>query len=447
MQKTAHNSREIQAMSVAAWFDPFISIAIIIGTYFALYKSGLSNVHMALLIIFFTSTYLFASELSRARWKFSDRPQQRMSTVLLRTMTKFLGVLVGIIAIYFAIWLFPEYKNAARIEFITQATLPFLAFIVPASFIVIFATEYILGEKRDGTYQFGLLARLQIREIDWNVFFDGVLEWLVRCIFLLINFFSASVLLSRLRATGVPDLGNSFADFVLAIDTLIFTVIIFSILPGYIFASRLIGTEVKKVDRTWFGWLITLSSYPPLYAAVSAGWLRYIPTPEQSGITGGIPLWSQIASGHPYVLYILGALIIFMALFHLWGEALLGIRSANLSMRGIITTGAFRFTKHPVYVSKCFQWGFLYLPFLNAIGFLDSFRLGILFLLMCAVFAGRALAEEKLLSEDKDYVKYALYMDDKSIFALVGRIVPIMTFRWRYEFWKRNGYVPKEVIG
>lgn len=132
-----------------------------------------------------------------------------------------------------------------------------------------------------------------------------------------------------------------------------------------------------------------------------------------------------------------------MALVHLWAEALLGIRSANLSSRGVITTGPFHLTKHPVYVSKCIQWGFIYLPVLNAFGVLGALQSGLLFLVVCAIFAGRALAEEKLLAEDENYVKYALFMDEKSIFAFVGRTFPFMSFNWRYEYWKKNGYLPQ----
>ena len=435
------NAKEIRDISVGAWFDPLLSVVVIIGAYLAFYNTTLSNVHLVLLITFFTSTYLFSSELTRARWKYSERPTQDLSDVLIRSLTKFLGVLVGIMAIFFAVWLFPEYQNAVRIGYIREAAFPLLSFIVPTSFLLILVTEYILGEKKDGTYQFGLLVRLQIREIDWKIFFDGALEWLVRCIFLLINFFSVVSFISKLRAGGIPDPAAGFVNFIMGIDTLLFTILLLSILPGYIFASRLIGTEVKKVDHTWFGWLITLASYSPLSAGVSAGWTRYVPTPEASGISDSLPIWAHLTSEYSFILYPIGTLIIAMALFHLWAEALLGVRSANLSMRGIITIGPFRFTKHPVYVSKCLQWTCIYLPFLNAIGFLNSFRYGILFVLVCAIFVGRALAEEKLLAEDPDYVKYALFMDDKSIFAFVGRIFRLMTFRWRYEYWKKHGYL------
>ena len=439
MQDNQHTSKEVRALSVGKWSDPLVSVAIIVAVFLTFYATEITDVYLTLLIVLVVSAYLFFSELTRARWKFKDRPQQKIGDILDRTLTKFYGVLAGTLFIFFAVWLFPAYEHATNIGRLQEATLPFLAFIIPVSFFVILATEFLLGEKRDGTYQLGLLARWRVREIDWRIFFDGFLEWLLRCFFLLINFYAAVWYLSNLRTYGLPDITGNFVDFILRLDLAIFGMIIFAILPGYVFASRLIGTELKKVDRTWFGWAINLSCYPPLNAAVFGSWVGYRPSPEMIEIYQGIPTWAYHTLQSPALLYVVAGIIIFLAFMHLWGEAILGIRAANMSSRGIITTGPFSFTRHPIYVSKCFQWGFLYFPVLNAIGFLDAIQSGLLFFLVCAIYAGRALGEEKLLATDENYVKYALYMDDKSMFAFVGRLFPVMTFRWRYEYWKKRG--------
>ena len=438
---TATTTKDIYALSVSRWFDPIFSVALIIGAFFLLRGTAISNVQLSLVLILVPAAYLFISEFSRAQWTWAGRPRQSLLSVIERTFTKFLGVLLGIALIFFAVWLFPEYDSPRNLLVLEEAVLPFLAFILPASFVLIFATEYILGAKEDGTYQFGLLARGRIREINWSILLDGVLEWIVRCIFLLINFFSATYLLSAIR-TSTLRLGDTFVEKVINLDGLIFTLILFSILPGYVFASRLIHTEIKKIDRSWFGWAVTLAAYSPINAAVFTSWMGYTTSPELRAAYEGIPAWAYAAGESALLLYTLGTLIILAALIHLWSEALLGIRSANLSMRGVITTGPFRMTKHPVYVSKCVQWLFIYLPFLSVLGILDALQSTILFVLVCVLFAARALAEEKLLAQDPDYVRYALFMDEKSWFAFVGRLVPFMRFKWRYEFWKRNGYLP-----
>lgn len=439
MSNTSPSTKEIYALSVGKWFDPFISILIIMGTFWSLYRTNISAVNLVLVIAFLTSAYLFASELTRAPWRFSDRPRQPIGMVLERALTKFLGVLMGILFIFFLIWLFPAYDNPTKLGYLREALLPFFAFTIPASFILILITEYILGEKRDGTYQFGLLARLHLREMDWTIFFDGVREWLLRGFFLLINFFGAVWYVANLRANGLPDFHQNFPGFITQLDLAIFGMIVLSILPGYIFASRLINTNLKKVDRTWFGWLINLSCYPPLNGAIFGAWVLYFPSPEMTALYKGVPAWAYTTISNPPVMYGVAVMIIFFALIHLWGEAIVGIRAANISSRGIITTGPFALTRHPIYVSKGFQWAFLYFPVLNAIGILNMIQSGILFLLVIAIYVGRSLSEEKLLATDEKYVQYALYMDEKSIFAFVGRIFPIMTFRWRYEYWKKKG--------
>lgn len=426
-------------MSVARWFDPVISVALIIGVFLALYTTPISDVYLTLLIALIICVYLFISELTRAPWKLENRPEQPMIAVIDRTATKFFGVLVGIAFIFFLVWLFPAYDIAINLARLQEALIPTLLFVIPASLALIFATEYILGEKRDGTYQFGLLVRLQFREINWTIFFDGVREWLLRCFFLLINFYGAVWYLANLRAYGLPDISGDFIDFITRLDLAIFGLIVFSILPGYIFASRLIGTELKKVDRTWFGWAINLSCYPPVNAALFGAWIRYVPATETGLVYHGMPAWAYHTLSYPALHLVVAGMIIFFALIHLWGEAIVGIRAANISMRGIITTGPFAFTRHPIYVSKCFQWAFLYFPVLNAVGIVNPVQSGILFLLVCAVYAGRALGEERLLATDGNYVKYALYMDDKSLFAFVGRWIPIMSFRWRYDYWIKKG--------
>ncbi len=430
---------EIYALSKGSWFDPLVTVAIIISVFLTLYQTGISHVYLTLVIALLTSAYLFCSELTRAPWTLRERPAQPLLDVLERTFTKFFGVLVGISFLFFLVWLFPAYDNATNLARLREAIFPVLLFIIPASFALIFVTEYILGEKRDGTFQFGLLVRMKIRDINWTIFFDGVREWLLRTFFLLINFYGAVWYIAYLRENGLPDINGDFATFITRLDLAIFGMIVLSILPGYIFASRLIGTELKKVDRTWFAWAINLCCYPPINAALFGAWVRYVPAAETAGVYQGMPAWAFHTQWDPFLLLSVGMLVILFAIIHLWGEAIVGIRAANISMRGIITTGPFAFTRHPIYVSKCFQWAVLYFPVINAVGIVNPIQSGILFLLVCAIYAGRALGEERLLATDPDYVKYALYMDQKSMFAFVGRFAPIMTFAWRYNYWIKKG--------
>ena len=122
------------------------------------------------------------------------------------------------------------------------------------------------------------------------------------------------------------------------------------------------------------------------------------------------------------------------------GEAIVGIRSSNLANRGIVTNGPFAYTKHSVYVSKFIVWFLIALPFFNGATVLESLQLGLAFLAVMGIYLNRTLSEERILAADADYRKYAYYMDKHSLFAWVGKIFPVMTFEWRYNYWKKQNF-------
>jgi protein-S-isoprenylcysteine O-methyltransferase Ste14 len=183
------------------------------------------------------------------------------------------------------------------------------------------------------------------------------------------------------------------------------------------------------------GWVVTFICYPPVIYSVFTAWLDYKVNLEHSLMEP----WLQILGSLPTLLISVGVMIILLELVHLWGEALLGLRSSNLMNRGIVTNGPFAYTKHPIYVVKCIGWFLVYLPFINPSDFLSAFQSTILLLGVCYVFLARGWAEERLLASDEVYVAYARYIDKQGVFAWLGRLLPILSFTWRYEYWERKG--------
>ena len=173
-----------------------------------------------------------------------------------------------------------------------------------------------------------------------------------------------------------------------------------AIVPGYFFSARLIDTQIKKVEQSWFGWAVTLSCYPPLMMGVFGGWLI-------DGIPGAPP-WKHWAENFPAVGYAVGGFILFLEVIHYWGEAAFGLRASNLSNRGTITNGPYRFCKHPVYLVKCLAWLLFWMPFAAGDTAWDCLRLTLLWGGICGVYLMRAWVEERLLSDDPVYVDYAL---------------------------------------
>ena len=73
----------------------------------------------------------------------------------------------------------------------------------------------------------------------------------------------------------------------------------------------------------------------------------------------------------PTLALMAGILVLLLECMHCWGEASFGLRASNLSNRGIITNGLFRYFKHPIYFSKCGMW-LLWMPFLAGETVLDA---------------------------------------------------------------------------
>jgi hypothetical protein len=113
------------------------------------------------------------------------------------------------------------------------------------------------------------------------------------------------------------------------------------------------------------------------------------------------------------------------------------LRSSNLTNRGIITNGVYRFCKHPVYLAKCIAWFVIWLPPLMGDTILGGARLTLLWGCVCGIYLLRGRVEERLLSDDPDYVAYALWIDRHGLFAWAGRAVPGLSFRWRLERWQK----------
>jgi hypothetical protein len=304
-----------------------------------------------------------------------------------------------------------------------------------ASLVVIGFTEWRLGPVNDDAWQLGLLALGRWRRIDWPVLCSGLFGWLVKGFFLPLNFTGLVNLLNQFRQTEARILVVPWPQAEFILDQMIFAVLVAAIIPGYFFSSRLLGTHIRKVDQSWFGWAVTLSCYPPLLSGVFDQWFNYHPyATRQPWLTP----WASMTGSLPALSYAVGSTLLLLELIHYWGEATFGLRSSNLTNRGIITNGVYRFCKHPIYLVKCIAWFVIWLPPFKGVTILGGIRLTLLWGCVCGIYMLRAWVEERLLSDDPDYVDYALWIDRHGLFAWAGRAVPALSFRWRLERWQKR---------
>jgi hypothetical protein len=157
---------------------------------------------------------------------------------------------------------------------------------------------------------------------------------------------------------------------------------------GYTFTLRLLDSHVRNVDDTLLGWVAALACYPPFNGATEH-FLRY----DDGG-------WQMFLRAHPEVMIAAGVLGVISIGVYTWATLAFGFRFSNLTHRGIIATGPYRWVRHPAYASKNLWW------WLTAMPFFSSFTAFLGLLGWNAVYVMRAMREERHLSRDPAYRAY-----------------------------------------
>lgn len=174
-----------------------------------------------------------------------------------------------------------------------------------------------------------------------------------------------------------------FPCFVYVVMTAVLIVYTF----GYCIESDLLDNRIKSIDDNAFSWVVTLICYVPFYPLVF-----YI-----------IPMGAQdfaFFKNHEITAIVRGGLMGIIAI-KAWSIFTLGTKSSNLTNRGIVTNGPYRWVRHPHYLTKMMVWWICVLPSL-----VNNYWLigGMIF--WTTIYVLRALTEEQHLKRDPDYLAY-----------------------------------------
>lgn len=335
-----------------------------------------------------------------------------------RVFYKLVGLYTTLIIILFCYWLFPEYKKPEYREYWV-----FLQKIAP--WFMIISVPYVIfvdGKMRqpqDAYWTLGRLVCCAPPSVHQNLS-QHALAWLVKGFFLplmTIELLSKSATLSNMDYSLVMShLGLFFVTTItilFALDVMIATI-------GYLFTLRLFDTHIRSTDPTCFGWLVCLACYEPFYHAIL--WL-YIPKKLDY-------LACLNAIHNPFLRQLWCGCVLLALAGYVLATLAFGIRFSNLTHRGIITRGIYRLTKHPAYVSKTSFWWLALIPF----AFMTQdkllvLKMGFFIVGISSIYYWRAKTEEKHLSKDPVYVQYALWMNEHSLFAPLGRYLPFLRYK------------------
>ncbi|HZV09931.1 MAG TPA: protein-S-isoprenylcysteine methyltransferase, partial [Novosphingobium sp.] len=158
---------------------------------------------------------------------------------------------------------------------------------------------------------------------------------------------------------------------------------------GYLFTLRPLDAHIRSANPHLDGWLAALICYPPFVLMNAGGPLDYH--------AGGAD-WGFWLAGRPALAWGWGAALVGLTAIYAAATLAFGIRFSNLTWRGTITCGPYRWCRHPAYLSKNLFWWGASLPFLVRHGdAAEGWRNAALLGLTGAVYWWRAKTEERHL--------------------------------------------------
>ncbi|WP_379921940.1 methyltransferase family protein [Erythrobacter sp. R86502] len=292
-------------------------------------------------------------------------------------------------------------------EVLSAAIIPLVVLSVP---YVIWLDRFLV-EPRDSSLQFGafVLGAGIVGRDQWDraELAKHWRSWAIKGFF---GAFMISILppgfAQIVEADPAQLLGNPVA-FIMFLVTLLFVIDVQIGTVGYLLTLRPLDSHIRSGNPLLAGWLAALLCYPPFV------WGIIGPGNQVLSYEIGTPGWAHWLSGRNELLWLWGAVLVMLTGVYAWATVAFGIRFSNLTYRGVLTNGPYRFTRHPAYLSKNLFWWASVLPFLVTSGSTaDAIRNSVCLLIVNGIYYWRARTEEAhLLAEDPKYGAYHAWMD------------------------------------
>jgi hypothetical protein len=328
----------------------------------------------------------------------------------LRLFHKLMGfwLTIGVIAAAYAV--IPEYAGAFYQPF-KDAALRCLPMLLVASPFYVAYVDRRQRDPIDAYAEIGMLLGGR-RPESWGPLRTHALGWTVKAFFLPLMFvYVGNGLSAQWAAPLVPSL-DSFEHIFTRVIDLLFLIDVSLAAVAYGLTLRVIDTHIRSVEPTLGGWVICLMCYAP-FSGVLGNYTSY----DQDGL-----FWGAVFAPYPILYTIWGSAILILIGIYAWATASFGLRFSNLTNRGIITSGPYRWTKHPAYICKNLSWWLISIPFVAGAGWLVAVQSCLLLAAGNLIYFARARTEERHLSSDPAYREYQAFIARDGLFARLAKL-------------------------
>lgn len=326
-----------------------------------------------------------------------------------RFAQKLVGLSATISVVALAYASLPEYAGDYYRPF-KQAALWCLPALIVFSPLYVAYVDRRQREPDDAYVQLAMLIGGR-RPDDWSVLAAHARGWLVKAFFLPLMFVLLTNNLLFMWSTPLPAIGDFGAIFAWTIAGL-YLVDVFIAGISYALTLRLLDTHIRSVEPTLGGWVICLICYAPFSAVTLDLYLRY----DQDKLA-----WGDVFGPYPLLYVVWGLAILALIGIYTLSTVVFGLRFSNLTNRGIITNGPYRWTKHPAYLAKNLSWWMISVPFIAGAGWPTAILSCLLLGGLNLVYLVRARTEERHLAQDPVYRDYQAYMAEHGLLETLLR--------------------------
>lgn len=332
-----------------------------------------------------------------------------------RVALRLLGLAATLAGCAFLYWLFPEYHGTWYAQY--WRFLKLAVYLIPLVPLYLAWADTRIRDPEDALLQCGRALLGRWDGVDVHVLRQHALGWLVKAFFLPLM---TVYLADEMRNMGqiVRSATDLWDNYPFWFHGSYFIDLLFCVV-GYSMTLRLTDSHIRSVEPTLIGWAAALVCYQPFYSVISDRYLGY---------EGG-RLWDAWLAPWPHLQDVWGFCIGLLVMIYAAATVAFGLRFSNLTHRGIITSGPYRFSKHPAYLAKNLSWWMISVPFIQAGSLGTNLRYCALLLLLNGIYYLRARTEEWHLSRDPAYVAYAEWIDEHGLLSWLGRWLPVLRFR------------------